>query len=61
MVTKMFNCLTGLPELELLPVDPLAITKITIQDGAGRPVNINLELNNVMNYGLSDTEITAVR
>lgn len=51
----------GLPELQLLPVDPLPLTKITIQDGVGRPVNINLELSNVRNAGLSQTNIEAAR
>lgn len=61
MVTQAFNCLTGVPELQLIPVDPLYMTKVTIQDGAGRPVNINLELNNVKNSGYSQNEVEAVR
>lgn len=61
MVTQLLNCLTGLPELQLIPVDPLFMTKVTIQDGAGRPVNINLELNNVKNSGFSESDIEAAR
>jgi metal-dependent HD superfamily phosphatase/phosphodiesterase len=61
MVTQVFNCLTGLAEIQLIPLDPLVMTKVTIQDGAGRPVSINLELNNVKNTGLSQTDIKAVR
>jgi hypothetical protein len=37
------------------------MTKVTIQDGVGRPVNINLELNNVTNSGFSQTDIEAAR
>ncbi|PNF17372.1 hypothetical protein B7P43_G02970 [Cryptotermes secundus] len=52
---------SGLPEIQLIPVDPLFMTKVTIQDGAGRPVNINLELNNVKNSGFSESDIEAAR
>jgi hypothetical protein len=49
----------GLPALHLMPLDPLAVTKITIQDGAGRPVRLNLEFNNVKAIGFSTSKITA--
>jgi hypothetical protein len=57
----MFTCLTGLPELQMLPVDPLFVTKISIQEGAGRPVRLNLDLNNSTSAGFSEVEIEAVR
>jgi hypothetical protein len=43
------------------PFDPLAVTKIVFEDGAGRPVRLNLELNNVLAKGLSKPEIKAIR
>uniref|UniRef100_A0A0U4MTW2 Putative odorant-binding protein n=1 Tax=Reticulitermes speratus TaxID=60591 RepID=A0A0U4MTW2_9NEOP len=51
----------GLPALHLLPVDPLDVTKITIEHGAGRPVSLNLEFNNVKSAGLSQSEVKTVR
>lgn len=51
----------GLPALRVLPVDPMAVTKITIEDGAGRPVRMNLEFNNAIIKGFSKAEIHTVR
>jgi len=44
-----------------MPLDPLAVTKITIEDGAGRPVRLNLEFNNVKAIGFSTSEIKRAR
>jgi len=60
-VTQIFKCLTGLPALHLLPIDPLAVTKITIEDGTGRPVRLNLEFHNVKTIGFSTSEIKTIR
>ncbi|GFG40538.1 hypothetical protein Cfor_02402, partial [Coptotermes formosanus] len=51
----------GLPAFHLLPVDPLHVIKITIEEGAGRPVNMNMEFHNTSNVGLSQGVLTAVR
>lgn len=51
----------GLPALHLLPIDPLEVTKIVIEDGAGRPVRLNLEFNNAKISGFTKGEITAIR
>jgi hypothetical protein len=39
----------------------MAVTKITIEDGAGRPVRMNLEFNNAIIKGFSKAEIHTVR
>jgi hypothetical protein len=57
----MFKCLTGLPSLHLLPLDPLDVTKITIEDGAGRPVRLNLQFQNIKAIGFSKSEIQTFR
>ncbi|XP_069702793.1 protein takeout-like [Periplaneta americana] len=51
----------GLPSLQMLPLDPLDITQITIRDGINRPVNIKLDLNNAVAKGLSGVNIFTVR
>lgn len=61
MVTHIFKHLTGLPALHLLPVDPLDVTSITIEEGTGRPVSLNLKFTNAKTIGLSKAEAKAVR
>jgi metal-dependent HD superfamily phosphatase/phosphodiesterase len=43
------------------PIDPIAVTKITIEEGAGRPIRLNLEFHNVKTTGFSVAEVNAVR
>jgi hypothetical protein len=45
----------------MLPIDPMALTKITIEDGTGRPVRLNLEFHNVKTTGFSASEIKTIR
>lgn len=57
-VQKFFDKLsTGVPEIGIMPLDPLKITKIDIISGEG-PVSIELSLNNVTITGFKDTEVT---
>ncbi|KAJ9593918.1 hypothetical protein L9F63_014632 [Diploptera punctata] len=51
----------GLPSLHMLPIDPLDITKIEMQEGKGRPVNMKLILSNAKTFGLGDVVIHEVR
>jgi len=44
-----------------MPLDPLAVTKITIEDGAGRPVRLNLEFNNVKAIGFTSAILETAR
>jgi hypothetical protein len=48
-------------DLKMPPLDPLVVTNISIQDGAGRPVTISLQLNDVEIYGLSNGHLKTVR
>jgi hypothetical protein len=48
-------------DLKMPPLDPLVVTNISIEDGAGRPVTINLQLNDVEIHGLSNAHLKAVR
>jgi hypothetical protein len=47
--------------VQLGPSDLPFISKITIEQGTGRPANFNMELKNVNTTGLSDVEIIASR
>lgn len=49
----------GVPSLRLLPVDPLAITKLSVHEGEGRPVSLNLDLTDIQVHGLSRVKVTA--
>ncbi|GFG40539.1 hypothetical protein Cfor_02403 [Coptotermes formosanus] len=51
----------GVPELQMLPVDPLEVTNINIQDGVGRPVKMNLDLVNAKLHGVTQCHIKSVR
>jgi hypothetical protein len=51
----------GIPELQMLPVEPLEVTNINIQDGIGRPVKMSLDLNNAKLYGLTQSRLKSVR
>jgi hypothetical protein len=48
-------------DLKMQPLDPLVVTNISIQDGAGRPVTISLQLNDVKIHGLSNGHLKTVR
>jgi hypothetical protein len=51
----------GIPELQMLPVEPLAVTSISIQDGIGRPVKMSLDLNKAKLHGLTQSRLKSVR
>lgn len=55
LITTFF-CLSGLPEINLPPLDPLKIPKIRILQGEG-PVNVNAALDNVIVTGFGKTEV----
>ncbi|XP_069704787.1 protein takeout-like [Periplaneta americana] len=51
----------GIPSFRLLPVDPLTVTKISVHEGEGRPVNLNLDLIDTKLHGLSAVKITSTK
>ncbi|XP_013136879.1 PREDICTED: circadian clock-controlled protein-like [Papilio polytes] len=56
-VQQLFNALgPGLPEIGMVPLDPLKIPKIRILQGDG-PVNVNAALDDVIVSGFGDTEV----
>jgi hypothetical protein len=59
MFLRLFS--SGIPELQLLPVDPLELTNINIQDGVGRPVKMSLDMNKAKLHGLTQCRLKAVR
>lgn len=50
----------GLPEIGIVPLDPLNVTEVRIFQGDG-PVNVNARLNNVRIVGFSGTKIDSNR
>ncbi|KAM8705855.1 hypothetical protein ACLKA7_010191 [Drosophila subpalustris] len=52
---------TGDPGLNLVPIEPFAIDKLSIQKGADSPISINLQLTNNYVHGLGSTRIKSVR
>jgi hypothetical protein len=51
----------GIPELQMLPVEPLEVNNINIQDGIGRPVKMSLDFNNAKLHGLTQCRLKSVR
>lgn len=51
-----FFFISGLPEIDLPPIDPLKIPKLRILQGEG-PVNVNAALDNVLVTGFGKTEV----
>lgn len=51
----------GIPSLKVLPIDPLIISKIEIQESPDRPVSLNLLMKDAKMDGLSAVKITKVK
>ncbi|XP_069702792.1 protein takeout-like [Periplaneta americana] len=51
----------GIPELGLMPLDPLVISNIKVEEGVGRPVTMSLNLKNATLHGLGNIDLSAVR
>lgn len=49
--------IAGNPNINLLPLDPLEVPHILIQQGEESPVNVVLKFQNSKVYGVSDMEI----
>nr|ABP51960.1 takeout/JHBP-like protein [Diploptera punctata] len=49
----------GIPSLQLLPIDPLAVTKISIEEGANQPITVKLDLLNAELTGLYGVEVVS--
>lgn len=49
---------TGLPEVGIVPLDPLNVTEVRIFQGEG-PVSVNAKLTNVTIVGFSGAKIDA--
>lgn len=47
--------------LNLIKVDPLAVNKISINQGGDSPVTIDLEFTNTLIHGISSAKITSVK
>lgn len=51
----------GLPEFQMLPLDPLEINSISIIQGSESPVNINLNFRNIKITSVSTSTVTKCR
>lgn len=61
IIRASFIFSAGNLDLQMPPLDPLVVTNINIEDGAGRPVKITLDLHDVKIHGLSNGHLKAVR
>lgn len=50
----------GRRELGLVPIDPLQVDEVNIDQGSGSPVNVNLKFRNLKCFGLSTAKIKNV-
>lgn len=50
----------GNKELELIPIDPLILDKLSIIQSADSPVNIKLNFRNLSLTGIKDVVVTKV-
>lgn len=50
----------GLREINLVSIDPLHVNEVDIIQSNNSPVNVNLNLKNILFYGLSNTKVKKV-
>lgn len=50
----------GRRDLGLVPIDPLQVDEVNIEQGNTSPVNVNLKFRNLKCYGLSTAKVKNV-
>lgn len=50
----------GRRDLNLVPIDPLHVDEVNIDQGTNSPVNINLKFRNLKCYGLSQATVKRI-
>lgn len=51
----------GRRELGLVPIDPLQVDEVSIDQGTNSPVNVNIKFKNLKCFGLSTAKVLSVK
>jgi hypothetical protein len=57
-VTKLTPCFSGIPALNVGPLEPMNVKEIKVDQGGNGPVTVKLQFNNLKIYGIPESRIT---
>lgn len=61
MYYSLLYCYLGIPNLGIVKIDPLRISKLELDQSNGGPVNIKLKFQNLDIHNLKHLQITKVQ